>query len=321
MSEAIDPSRPLGEEFRRIAENLIGAAIASLSGPDADPASGPHEARRCIKDLRALLRLVRSADETYFHRENRRYRDIAQSLAGVRGAAALVETVDRLVADFPDEIEAGGGLSSIRARLVEERDRAVGAQGSFPAIAEESIGRFPAAREALAGLSLPILTRRAADVLGAGMERTAGKAEKMRRRAGKSGDPADFHELRKAVKHHWAHLRLLADAWPKHGKRRLKAMKRLGNRLGELHDIAVLRERIQSNWRESAPAAEIALLHLLMDAKEKALERKALKSAERRFRGKRERLARRLKRCYLRKARKGKPPEGATLWRPSGGIG
>lgn len=318
MSEAIDPARPLAEEFRRIASSLIDKAVASLSGPDADPASGPHEARKSIKDMRALLRLVRGADKAFFQRENGRYRDIAQSLAGVRGAAALVETMDRLVADFPDEIEAGGGLSSIRARLIDERDRAVGGQGSFAAIATEATARLLAAREALADLSLPTRAEESAMLLAAGTERTIRKAERMRRRAGNSGDPADFHELRKAVKHHWAHLRLLANAWPKHGRRRVKAMKRLGNRLGELHDIDVLNQLVQADGNSFGPAGELKLLNAIMEAKEHALERKALKSAKRQFRGEHKRLARKLKRSYLRLAKKAEPPKPAALWRPSG---
>jgi CHAD domain-containing protein len=318
MSEAVDPTRPLDEEFRRIAGNLLDSAVAALSHAHADPNRGPHQARRSLKDMRALLRLVRPADEVFFQRENARYRDIARSLAGVRAAAALVETIDRLVADFPEET-AGGGLSTVRSRLAADRDRATVAEGNLAAIAEDAVSALRAGGEALGDLMLPILPEASVDVLTAGMTEVAGKAARMRKRARKSRAALDFHELRKAVKQHWAHVGLLSSAWPKHGTRRIKAARRLGNRLGELHDITVMRSLIAADPAGFGPAGEVALLKALMDRKEAELERKSLASAKRLFGAKPARLARKLKRNYLRAARKAERERSApALWRTSG---
>lgn len=312
MSDAIDPAQPLTAEFRRIAGRRIDTAIAALKGDDVDPATGPHEARKSIKDLRALLRLVRPADEAFFRRENARYRDIAQSLAGVRAAAALVETVDRFIRDYPREAGAGG-LDGIRQTLLAERNRLTAEEGDFCRLSAEAVAACEAGRAALDELDLPRRAPESADLLAEGMARVATRANKARKRARKSGDAAQFHEMRKSVKQHWAHIRQLSTVWPEHRRRRVKAAKRLGNRLGELHDIAVMRDLIASDADRLGTPEEIALFEALMDRKEVELEKKSLKMARRLFKAKPPRLARRVRRNYIRIARRARKPAKVTL--------
>lgn len=86
------------EGVRRIAHEQLGRAIFSL-GPASQGDEAIHEARKSLKRLRALVRLVRSelGDEVY-RRHNECMRDAARELAGLRDAAALPEALDELLA-------------------------------------------------------------------------------------------------------------------------------------------------------------------------------------------------------------------------------
>ena len=117
MSFRIDPRLPLTSEVQRIAGEEIDKITAFLDSARDNPEKGLHNARKRIKALRALLRLVRPGDEAFCRAENDRFREMSQSIAGPRQASALIETIDRLIADFPENADAAG-LAGIRAMLV-----------------------------------------------------------------------------------------------------------------------------------------------------------------------------------------------------------
>ena len=120
MSYRIDPGLPLTSEVQRIAAEEVEHALKHLATAPENPDKAFHECRKRLKSLRALFRLVRSGDEAFARAENARYREISARLAGAREAAALIETVDRLVDAFPKET-ADGALDPIRDRLVARR--------------------------------------------------------------------------------------------------------------------------------------------------------------------------------------------------------
>src|SRR5688572_1610145 len=110
---------------KRIARGQLELAIRELeiSGEPVD--ARIHSVRKRMKKLRGLLRLIEGAlDPDIFDRENDCFRSAANQLASARRAAALLASFDALFERFPD------GMSSeardvFRARLVEERDRAI----------------------------------------------------------------------------------------------------------------------------------------------------------------------------------------------------
>ncbi|WP_292090159.1 CHAD domain-containing protein, partial [Mesorhizobium sp.] len=67
------------------------------------------------------------------------------------------------------------------------------------------------------------------------------RAKKALDKASSRGEADDFHDLRKACKTHSMHLSLLGRLWPAPIKARRKAVDKLGERLGELHDVFVMR--------------------------------------------------------------------------------
>ena len=76
------------------------------------------------------------------------------------------------------------------------------------------------------------------------MERTfrAGRAALENVRENPTAD--NFHDLRKRVKDHWYHIRLLEGLWTDVMQAHEKSLKDLETWLGDDHNLAVLRERI-----------------------------------------------------------------------------
>lgn len=279
MSYRIEPSLPVTAEVRRIAADEIGKAIGDLAASRTDPEKGLHDCRKRLKKLRALFRLVRPGDEEFCRTENARYRDVARTLAGAREATALIETLDRLVKALPDQT-AAGELDSVRSALLARRDALVRERTGLEETVNAAVEACEQGRAALAGLILPDDPEAAADVLADGAGKTLRRARRALDTAGKRGQPEDFHELRKCVKAHWMHVLLLHRFWPRPVKSRRKALDALGERLGELNDIFVMRRLIKSDGEALGSKEQLKLLGQLMKRSEKALRRQCLREAE-----------------------------------------
>ena len=277
MSFRIDPRLPLTGEVRRILAEEIGKALLHLDAARSRPEQGLHKCRKRLKSARALLRLVHSGDETFCTTENQCYRNVAALLAGPREATALIETVDRLAAAFPKE-SADGGLDAVRDRLIaRQHDLHEGAG------LEAAIGAATAACEdgmkRIESLALPDQPEQAADVLAEGARVTLRRARKALDRAGSRGAANDFHDLRKAAKTHGMHLSLLGRLWPTPIKARRKAVDELGERLGELHDLFVMRALLEADDEPLGPHGDTKLLGKLLKRSEKSLRKSCLAEA------------------------------------------
>ena len=277
MSFRIDPLMPLTSEVRRIAGEEIDRIVTHLNTARDSPEKALHSARKRIKALRALLRLVRPGDEAFCRAENDRYRDISKSIAGPRQATALIETIDRLISEFPEEADAAG-LAGIRAMLARHRTESAYGEAGMGAILDSAVAECQAGLAALETLSLPDLPEHAADVLADGALATLRRAGKALGHARERGEPDDFHDLRKAVKTHADHLSLLRKLWPSPVKPRRERVDALGESLGELHDVFVMRALIEAR---QAPfdGAEPKHLVRLLKRSEKALRKSCLSEA------------------------------------------
>ncbi|MEW9835603.1 CHAD domain-containing protein [Mesorhizobium marinum] len=274
MSERIDPEAPLAGEIRRIAAKEIEAAVGCLADVDGDTDKALHETRKRLKSLRALLRLMRAGDDAFARAENARYRDAARLLAGPREAGALLETLDRLEQEFPAKTE-GGALDPVRAALDRRRENALG-QDLGPAVAAAA-DACRAGRVQIETLTFD--SARDAAILGAGVRDAKRQARKALGRAAKRGTAADFHGLRKATKIYARYLSLLGGHWPTPVKARRKSFDALNERLGELHDIFVLRGLLRTEPDMLDDPGDAELLDRLCTRSERRLSKACLGKA------------------------------------------
>lgn len=219
---------PLGVEIRRVLNGQVDLAVDALAQPDSE--DGVHEARKALKRLRALIRLIRDelGDERY-GRVNAELRDAGRSLAALRDAAATGRALETLVADRAD-------VSVVEVGRVRERLRAAQARAEPGADAQATVERLKRLRRELA--ELPV--RHGLDPLLAGLRRSARRGRRAGRAAREQPTTEHLHAWRKRVKDLRHHAELLRDADPKRLRAIRARARELADVLGEDHDLGLL---------------------------------------------------------------------------------
>jgi CHAD domain-containing protein len=226
---------------RRILRREARKALDSLPAGRQLKDAAVHDARKRIKKARAALRLVRKPlGGRAYRRENEQLRDAARRLGSVRDAKILVEAFDRVAARSPHR--RGSALASAREALVRSqlraRRRLLGTGESLKPVRRALRSVRKRARKWELGSG----SWRA---LGAGLDRVyrAGRSQLalVRRRPSDAG----LHELRKQAKYLWQQLQILEPIAPSAARSLARFAHELADRLGEDHDLALLRARLR----------------------------------------------------------------------------
>jgi CHAD domain-containing protein len=228
------------EVVRTIDKRLAKAAMALRT----NTSKGVHDARKRLKETRALLRLVREPlGKSNFTQWNVQLRDLARELAEQRDAAAMVEAWDRLI-EIDRRRFSSAPMKRVRARLVERVEDA-------PAAAEQGrTNTADALDDARTKLAHWRLHTSDFKLFAAGIGKSYGDGRKALKAVRKAPDHDELrHDWRKRVKDHWYQVRLLRDAWPAVFDAREAELSRLADYLGEDHDLFVL-----ANLVEAEPA-------------------------------------------------------------------
>jgi CHAD domain-containing protein len=282
----------LGAGLRRIALGQLDIAIEMLEGAkrERSPEERVHEARKALKRLRALLRLVQDelGDATY-EREHELLRRCGTQLAAARDAEVLLATLDGLIERKPKQLGARGGVRRLRAQLQSERDGAAALALAEGATHAGVLGDLRAMRVRVSTWELA--DESGIEAIEPALTRLYVKGRQRMRRAKRArGDRArgrKLHEWRKRIKD----LRYVAEVLEraeagkrsgngdssqasagksgagKHGRKGARKRARggaafvhelakraddLGEVLGEEHDLTVLAERVRAEAKRSA---------------------------------------------------------------------
>jgi CHAD domain-containing protein len=238
---------PVPRGIARIARGRIDHAIDELEGrTDSSLEEAVHEARKDMKKLRAVVRLVRGeiGDQVY-RRENECFRDAGQELSGVRDADVMLATLAKLEYDIPAQT-----ASDLRRALEAHRARAAGGarqQASAQVVqvltsARRRIGRWPLDQDGF-------------EAVAGGLERIYRRGRRDFRAARTEPTTEHLHEWRKRVKDLWYHLVILRAAWPPVMDALGDEAHRVSEHIGDDHDLSVLLA-----WAEEhAPASGAAI--------------------------------------------------------------
>jgi CHAD domain-containing protein len=218
--------------IRRIAAEQVAVALRALED-EALPLDGRiHAARKAVKKIRALIRLVRpgfaaSGDELL------QLRHAAAAVTDMRDSSVLCALLDALSRDAG---LSGTDIEALRrpfqARLDDAREpaRLAGAVAGFRQAMQGIGGRIPQWDISGDGFTF----------VRGGIERTWSKALRAKKEAIADPDPDLLHTLRKRVKDHWYQTRLLGPIWPELMIPRMQAADALGEMLGSIHDLDAL---------------------------------------------------------------------------------
>lgn len=283
----------LESAVRRIALEQIERAIAEIDDPDLDRQEAVHQSRKRCKKLRGLLRLVRGAFPEY-RAENVAFRDMARSVSGLRDTQALIEAYDALMERYGGEMDRRAA-GAIRRRLtLQQKEVQAGEAALEP--------RLSALRDDMAAAGERAKRWRVKGdgfaVIAPGLQKTYARARLAMADAERAGTPRQFHEWRKRVKYHWYHMRLLREIWPAEMGARESEADRLGELLGDDHDLAVFRQRLLDDPQAFGDLKTVQAFVELIDRRRSALHTEARALGRRLLSEKPGRLARRLERYW-----------------------
>ncbi len=247
---------PVGGGARRVALEQIEIAEEKLASQQ-DIAACIHDTRRCLKRLKALIRLVRPAlDDAVYRREAMRLSSIGRLLSSERDQHVVRQTAIKLDSRFG---ALPNGASERLKGLLEVQ--AASRNGSETAESRrQALSRLKQTKRFFSGAAIAGVTF---EHLADGLERSYRKARRAFRAAyDKSTDEA-FHAWRKSVQLHWRHMQLLSRGWPEVLTARAGEAKELSRLLGDDHDFSVLLTYVTNHAGEDfSPDDQAALSSL-----------------------------------------------------------
>ena len=240
MDYRLHPHETVAGGCRRVACEEIAIVLQQLHECAAadDPAPAVHQARRHLKKLRALLRLLRPAiGDTAFARENRCFRRAGRRLSQARDAEVCLQTLRTLEADAGAEAQPALAATEVSfADLLGHHRRP--AQRTLDAVAASLV-------KAAARVGEWSFEAEGWDALEPGFARLCRRERKASKRAAKDATVEELHTWRKRVKDLGAAFTLLRDLQPEETRLLRKSAKTLADLLGADHDLAVLRETLR----------------------------------------------------------------------------
>jgi len=270
MAYRFKRSERVSDGVRRIALEQVERALNDINQPEGNSDTVAHQLRKRFKKLRGLLRLIREAIPDLYHSENAWFRDQARELSKLRDAEAFVEAVERLKPNCQTQSDHDA-LNHRLEQLREQRDDIANDVVDL----EQTLGTLSRdlsdTRKRIQNWNLKKVTQKN---VWRGFAKTYERGKTDLTICLKSPTAEHFHEWRKRVKYHWYHIRLLSGAWPRVVKSRAKELKRLGDLLGDDHDLSVLR-----GWFKQTDDAKAG--KRLISERQKNLQQEALSLGER----------------------------------------
>jgi CHAD domain-containing protein len=272
MAYRLKHGESVPEGVKRIAREEIRAAVQYLRGKGGiSRDEAIHEARKSIKKVRALLRLVRPELGEFYESESTRLRDAGRKLSQVRDLGALITTFDGLKKRRGKTL-GKVSLTAIRRALVLHKKHVE---------AEMRVKELMHGLAAPLGLTLQSVRRwplktDGFTALEPGLKKTFRAGKKSFRELKKDGSREKFHEWRKRVKDHWYHVRLLENLWSEVMKGYEQTLKELEDDLGEDLNMAILRDHILSAFGPQGEGRAVDQVVKAIDESRKELRERAL---------------------------------------------
>lgn len=243
MAYCFEVDETVEAAIRRIAHEQLSRILSCLAPGGDEPERAVHSARRSLKRLRGLLRLIRTSldrdshDSSVFELENDTYRQAAAELSGRRDATVMIATLETVYEDLPTDLAPAAG--AVHAWLIKRHG---------DAYQQEDRQVFAEISETLGDADARVDTWPLQDMGWAELDDgircmyTQGRDEYDEccwRPSVKS-----LHDWRKRVKYLWHHMQLLKPIWPGPMLAIVNELDELGDVLGLDHDCAVLAQAI-----------------------------------------------------------------------------
>ncbi len=274
------PGEPLGEGLKRLGITEIERAISGFYDGEEVFREAVHEARKSMKRVRAMLRLIRSEiGEQVYHFENSRIRDTARLLSPVRDGAIAVIAMEDLRALF-GSVLAEGVFDDTLQRLTARRDQIELMAMESPDVTSRVVVSLERARERYANWPTGAEARRAYGMgirdsyraIGPGLQATHDRGRREMVAAYRAPTPTAFHLWRKRAKYLKHQLEILTPIWPEVMIGMAVTLDRIADLLGQDHDLAGLLEMIADRPDLCPNPVERSLLSALAEQRRSDLQ-------------------------------------------------
>jgi len=275
----LDPAKPLSRSVPEAARHHLDAAIEQLDEQRNGIETAVHQARKHLKRVRALIRLVEHTHPKHLKPIRRSLSEAARGLSEVRDATALVECAAGL-AGYLEGRNAGDMARPLKEAVERRRDLLALEAPSLTRLTEPVIA---ACREAARDIGEASFGHRdeAAEVLAEGRSRNHRKARATLEICHHGGHPEAFHDLRKCAQATVFQAIFLAEAWPFAMAAEAAEAKTLTDILGHEHDLEVLNILMHSEPHLFGAIADRDRLAELIMERRAALRHEAMTIAAR----------------------------------------
>lgn len=272
MAYSVNPGELLPRALKRVVREEAAEAVAHLTGSE-DRHEAIHEARKSVKKIRALLLLLEPRLGATAVNADRRLRDLGRVMSVLRDAAAMVQTFEQLAEKYPGEMGLNR-FAGVRECLVAASKQAMnGAEEKT--VASAAVAEF---RKLARQANLWRISGEGFAVIADSFNATYEAGRKALRRAAKHPSTENIHELRKRIKDHWYHVRLLGPLWPGASEPYAEALQDLQETLGNSNNVSVLLRSLGRNvpdllrdiatrWREKLRSDGLAAASKIYAAK------------------------------------------------------
>ena len=242
MAYRLKPNRSVASEVRRIATKQLTLAIGELRAvgtPRRDDAV--HEARRHVKKVRALLRLVQPALGSVYSASNRRLRRASRLLAPIADGESMVETFARLEGRTDGLPRRTGGR--VHAALIERQSR-VDRKAALDRALQKTAAILRGEQRRLAECDL---NTKGFGAVRHGLEHSVRRLRTAAQRSAAAPTAHQYHAWRRRVKDVWLQLRLLEGCCGSALAGDVRRLEALDECLGEHHNVVILEAILTSD--------------------------------------------------------------------------
>lgn len=276
----LGPYEPLPVGLKRLTLKEMDNAVSRFYDGEETFPIAVHEARKSTKRIRSVLRLLRrEVGEKVYSFEDAAMREASRLIAPARDATARVEMMD-VIDRIYGHLLVPDALSETRARLESNRQRIHTRTMEDPEIVvrvveifERAHGRYsnwpidPAARD-IYGVGI----RDSFEAIGPGFSDTYATGRERMVDAYRHNSAEKFHEWRKSVKYLRHQMELLTPLWPEVVVGMAITLERVGELLGQDHDLAMLLESLEADGNLCPDPVQRSLIRALANQRRSDLQ-------------------------------------------------
>lgn len=280
MGFNLDFNKNIQKSVIELIQQRVDSCRTALQNTE-DPHQGIHQARKDLKKIRALCRLVRyEIGKKAYKAANYYFRDVARMLSEARDTSVIVETVQGLETHFAD--------ADSHAVLQKAKNYFLGKKGALTRIninqehllhnVEEQL------KDAESYYTSWSFKHKGFKAVAPGLEKVYGSARNSMKHAYNKNNGQYYHEWRKQVKYLRYQLDAIKPIWPGMLSAWEEELHQITDMLGEEHDLAVLRDQLkQMEWEEDMHPKTVLKT---ITARRKELREEAYPLAQKLFRQK-----------------------------------